>query len=242
MCTDNAAMIAAAGLYRLRTSGAERSCTAGSTELAVGGRLVSEGWVPLDVTSADPSPFVQFDRWFGEAASVMREREAVALATAGAGGAPSVRMVLLRHHDGHDFGWYTNYESAKGEDLLENPRAALLWYCEPLGRQIRIEGDVTRMSPAESDAYFATRARGSQLGATASAQSRPLHDRQELEDEVARLDATLAGHVVPRPAHWGGFRLTPVHFEFWQHRDDRLHDRVIYVPDGDAWRRLRYSP
>jgi pyridoxamine 5'-phosphate oxidase len=203
---------------------------------------VSDEWVALDVTTVDPSPFVQFDHWFDEAAPVMREREAVALATTGADGAPSVRMVLLRHHDGQDFGWYTNYESAKGDDVSSNPRAALLWYCEPLGRQIRIEGDVTKMSAAESDAYFASRARGSQLGATASAQSRPLHSRQELEDEVARLDATLAGHDVPRPPQWGGFRLTPVHFEFWQHRDDRLHDRIIYVRNGEVWRRLRYSP
>jgi pyridoxamine 5'-phosphate oxidase len=203
---------------------------------------VSERWVPLDVTDVDANPFAQFRRWFDEAAGLMLEREAVTLATATPDGAPSARKVLLRHHDETSFGWYTNYESRKGRELEANPRAAILWYCEPLGRQIRIEGDVEKMTSAESDAYFATRARGSQLGAHASHQSQPLASRAILEDRVKALDLEFQGHDVPRPDDWGGYRLTPRRFEFWQHRVDRLHDRVIYLPAGSSWRVERQSP
>ncbi|MGH3732239.1 MAG: pyridoxamine 5'-phosphate oxidase [Acidimicrobiales bacterium] len=201
-----------------------------------------ERWVPLDAHDVDPNPFIQFQRWFDEAEGEMAEREAVALATASREGAPSVRMVLLRWHDGATFGWYTNYESRKGDDLADNPRAALLWYCEPLGRQIRIEGPVETMSSAESDAYFASRARGSQIGARASYQSKPLLDRGELERRVKEITNEFEGLDVPRPHYWGGYRLTPTRFEFWQHRDSRLHDRVVYVPDGSSWRCERQSP
>jgi pyridoxamine 5'-phosphate oxidase len=172
----------------------------------------------------------------------MPEPEAVALATATPDGSPSVRMVLLRHHDDRSVGWYTNYESQKGDQLETNPRAAILWYCEALGRQVRIEGDVEKMTTAESDAYFATRARGSQLGAHASHQSQPLESRATLEARVEALAAEFEGRDVPRPNDWGGFRLTPERFEFWQHRDDRLHDRVLYLMDGSSWRRERLSP
>jgi pyridoxamine 5'-phosphate oxidase len=203
---------------------------------------VSDAWVPLDVDDVDANPFIQFERWFAQAKDVMLEPEAVALATATPDGSPSLRMVLLRHHDDRSFGWYTNYESRKGGQLAANPHAAILWYCEPLGRQIRVEGDVEKMTSAESDAYFATRARGSQLGAHASHQSQPLVSRASLEERVEALAATFEGSDVPRPDFWGGFRLTPRRFEFWQHRDDRLHDRVAYVPDGTSWRRERLSP
>jgi pyridoxamine 5'-phosphate oxidase len=203
---------------------------------------VSERWVPLDVANVDANPFEQFQRWFAEARGEMLEPEAVALATATTNGVPSVRMVLLRHHDHESFGWYTNYESRKGEELVANPEAALLWYCEPLGRQIRIEGSVEKMSSRESDAYFATRARGSQLGARASRQSQPLVDRETLERAVEEMGARYDGVEVPRPDFWGGFRLTPRRFEFWQHRDDRLHDRIVYVLDDNVWRRERQSP
>ncbi|HEV3268062.1 MAG TPA: pyridoxamine 5'-phosphate oxidase [Acidimicrobiales bacterium] len=203
---------------------------------------MSDRWVPLDVEDVDANPFTQFQRWFDDAQGVMVEREAVALATATSDGVPSVRMVLLRHHDGRSFGWYTNYESRKGGQLDGNPRAALLWYCEPLGRQIRIEGGVEKMTSAESDAYFATRARGSQLGAHASFQSQPLESRAALEARVEALGVQFEGREVPRPENWGGYRLTPGRFEFWQHRDDRLHDRVLYRQDESSWHRERLSP
>ena len=203
---------------------------------------MSERWIPLETKDVDASPFEQFERWFAEASGLMEDREAVALATSSPEGAPSVRMVLMRHHDGHSFGWYTNYDSRKGRDLAANPRAALLWYCEPLGRQIRIEGHVEKMSDAESDAYFATRHRGSQLGAHASHQSQPLASREELDEKVEEFAALYEGRDVPRPRFWGGYRLTPNRFEFWQHRESRLHDRIVYVPDGSSWRRERQAP
>jgi pyridoxamine 5'-phosphate oxidase len=203
---------------------------------------VSERWIPLDVTDVDPNPFAQFQLWFAEALGEMAEREAIALVTATPDGLPSARMVLLRHHDDTSFGWYTNYDSRKGHELAENPHAALLWYCEPLGRQIRIEGPVKKMTAAESDAYFAGRPRGSQLGAHASHQSQPLASRAELEERVVEFDRRYEGNGVPRPENWGGYRLTPNRFEFWQHRDDRLHDRVVYLPEGLSWRRERLSP
>lgn len=203
---------------------------------------MSEHWTPLDVADVDANPFRQFERWFAEAEGLMPERDAVALATASFDASPSVRMVLLRHHDGTTFGWYTNYESRKADQLEESPRAAILWYCEPLGRQIRIEGLVQKASPASSDAYFASRSRGSQLGAHASHQSRRLDSRATLEESVANFDVEFRGRDVPRPDYWGGYLLTPDRFEFWQHRDDRLHDRVIYLLEGATWRVERQSP
>ncbi|MGC1419234.1 MAG: pyridoxamine 5'-phosphate oxidase [Acidimicrobiales bacterium] len=199
-------------------------------------------WVPLGVEDCDPNPFVQFQDWYDQALGLMPDRAAIALATSTLSGRPSARMVLLRHVDDHGFGWYTNYESHKGEELAVNPHAALLWYNEPQGRQIRIEGPVARMDEAQSDAYFGSRARGHQLGAHASRQSRPLASRRELEDRVCEVEVEFAGRDVPRPDRWGGYCLTPVMFEFWQHREDRLHDRVVYSPDGDGWTRERRSP
>jgi pyridoxamine 5'-phosphate oxidase len=203
---------------------------------------VSERWVAFELDDLDANPFVQFDRWFSDSKGVMAEREAIVLATASSEGVPSARMVLLRHHDGTSFGWYTNYDSRKGEELAANPTAALLWYCEALGRQIRIEGTVTRASAEESDGYFASRARGSQLGAYASHQSAPLESRAELEEAVRDVDRRFEGVNVPRPPHWGGYRLAANRFEFWQHRDDRLHDRALYLLDGSSWLRERLSP
>ena len=203
---------------------------------------MSDRWLPLHVADCDPDPFAQFRKWFDEAQPEMNEREAVALVTATPDGHPSARMVLLRHVGGDSFGWFTNYESRKGCDLQANPHAALLWYCEPLGRQIRIEGTVAKMSGAQSDAYFNARARGHQIGAHASHQSAPLASRQEIEDHVRELEAQFEGIDVPRPAYWGGYLLSPTFFEFWQHREDRLHDRVFYTPEGMAWRRERHAP
>jgi len=203
---------------------------------------VSERWVPLDVADTDADPFAQFRRWFDEARDEMREREAVALITATSDARPSARMVLLRYVGPDGFGWFSNYDSRKGRETQENPHASLLWYCEPLGRQIRIEGDVRHMDAAASDEYFASRPRGHQIGAHASSQSSVLASRALLEERVARLEADFDGREVPRPSNWGGFVLAPTYFEFWQHRRDRLHDRLVYRPAGAAWQRERLSP
>jgi pyridoxamine 5'-phosphate oxidase len=203
---------------------------------------MSERWIPFDIADAEVNPFDQFDRWFNEAEPLMHEREAIALVTSTSDGYPSARMVLLRHHDATSFGWYTNYESRKGEEIAANPHVALLWYCEPLGRQIRIEGDAVKMSDAESDAYFNARPRGHQIGAHASNQSRAISSRSELETRVEEVAKAAEGQDVARPSHWGGYRLTPRYFEFWQHRQDRLHDRVIYRLEGGKWERERQAP
>jgi pyridoxamine 5'-phosphate oxidase len=203
---------------------------------------VSERWVPLDLEATLEDPFAQFRRWFDEATGEMLDRDTVALVTVSADARPSARMVLMRHVSDTSFGWYSNYSSRKGRDLDENPHAALLWYCEPLGRQVRIEGAVRHMTPAASDAYFATRPRGSQLGAHASAQSSPLSSREELEERLALVSQRFEGREVPRPENWGGFELVPDYFEFWQHRQDRLHDRIAYRPADGTWRRERLAP
>ncbi len=204
---------------------------------------MSERWVPFDVTDAATSPFVQFARWYEEGRELLREPDAVVVATADEQGSPHARYVLLRVRTDVGYGFFTNYESRKGRDLLVNPRAALLWYCEPLGRQVRLEGSVAPMTDAESDAYFHSRPRGHQIGAHASAQSREIASRDDLERRVAELTEEFGDAEIPRPPHWGGYLLTPQLFEFWQHRQDRLHDRVIYEPTPDgSWRRVRWAP
>jgi pyridoxamine 5'-phosphate oxidase len=203
---------------------------------------VNARWVPFDVARAHENPFVQFDLWFEQARDEVREPEAIALITANAQGAPSARMVLLRHRSARSFGFFTNYESRKGTELAENPQASLLWYVEALGRQVRIEGIVSKLDESTSDAYFASRPRGHQIGAHASHQSHLLRSRGELEDRVAALTESFEGSDVPRPAYWGGYELIPERFEFWQHREDRLHDRVVYLREGAQWRRTRLSP
>jgi pyridoxamine 5'-phosphate oxidase len=203
----------------------------------------NERWVPLDPSSLPADPFAAFEAWFAEASESMREPEAICIATADATGQPRARMVLLRGRDERGFCFFTNYESRKGRDLAENPRAALLWYAEPLGRQVRIEGDVEQLSAEESDAYFAGRPRGHQLGAHVSSQSEPIEDRHALESKVDEVEGRFEGVEVPRPAHWGGYRLVPRHFEFWQHRTDRLHDRVVFAPGPDGgWTTVRLQP
>jgi pyridoxamine 5'-phosphate oxidase len=203
---------------------------------------VSDLWVPLEITDCDPNPFVQFQQWFVEAKGEMLERDAISVATSTRDGKPSTRMVLLRHVDERSVGWFTNYDSRKGHDLEENPFAAILWYCEPRGRQVRMEGPVEKMTASESDDYFATRARGSQLGAHASAQSSVIASREELEQRVNELDAEYFGRDIPRPDNWGGYRLTPNRFEFWQHRESRLHDRIVYLSTPNGWTLERQAP
>jgi pyridoxamine 5'-phosphate oxidase len=199
---------------------------------------------PLREEDVDPSPFAQFTRWFEEAANEgVRAPEAAAVATAAGDGAPSVRMVLVKQADEAGFVFFSNYESRKGGELAANPRAALLFYWDLLGRQVRIEGPVQRTSPEESAAYVRSRARGSQLSALASPQSRPIESREALERLVAELAALQEGSELPLPDAWGGYRLTPEVFEFWQHREDRLHDRLRYTKDRDGrWRLERLAP
>src|SRR3954467_7417389 len=188
-------------------------------------------------------PLDQVRAWFAEARSAEnRPAEAMALATAGADGAPSVRMVLLKGADERGFVFFTGYGSRQGGELEANPRAALLFHWDALGRQVRVEGHVERVAADESDAYFATRPRGAQLAATASRQGRVLANRAQLDEAVAELERELAGHDVPRPEHWGGYRVRPDSYEFWQHRDDRLHDRLRYRRDGEAWLLERLAP
>ena len=165
-------------------------------------------------------------------------REAMAVATATAEGAPSVRMVLLKAADERGLVFFTHYTSRKGRELESNPQVALLFHWDPLGRQVRVEGRVERVSPEESDAYFATRPAGARAGARASRQSEVLSDRAELERRVAELGAA----ELARPESWGGFRVIPEAWEFWQHRDDRLHDRFRYTRSGGAWLIERLYP
>jgi pyridoxamine 5'-phosphate oxidase len=199
---------------------------------------------PLREEDADADALRQFAAWFRDAGSAgMRLPEAAALATASANGAPSVRMVLVKSFDQRGFVFYSNYHSRKGRELAENRSAALLFYWDPLGRQVRIEGPVEHAAAAESAAYARTRARGSQLSALASPQSRPIASRQALEQRVAELEERYRDGELPPPANWGGFRLDPQTVEFWQQRDDRLHDRLRYRRDpGGGWTIDRLAP
>jgi len=182
----------------------------------------------LTEDTLERDPVAQFAKWFDDArASVRPHPHAMALATAGPGGRVSARMVLMKDFDAAGFVFYTNYRSLKARELERNARASLLFYWGGLERQVRIEGRIARVSRRESDEYFATRPRGSQLGAWASPQSRTIPDRAALDELYAAAAARYAG-VVPRPPHWGGYRLAPEAIEFWQGRDDRLHDRILY--------------
>lgn len=198
---------------------------------------------PLRRNDLDPEPLRQFQAWYEAArgADVSRP-DALALATATPDGRPSVRFVLLKEADDRGFLFYSSYESRKGDELHANPRAALCFYWHELGRQVRIEGPVSRLARSESDRYFDSRPHGAQLSAIASRQSEVVAGRSELEAAVEALKARYGEGVLPRPEHWGGFLVAPELYEFWQHRDDRLHDRFRYRRDGEEWTIERLSP
>jgi pyridoxamine 5'-phosphate oxidase len=197
----------------------------------------------LKESDAASDPIEQFRRWYEDPAvkEGMFEPTAVALSTVSAG-RPKSRMVLLKGYDARGFVFYTNYRSAKGAEIARRPQAALLFYWPELGRQVRIEGRVAKVSAPESDAYFASRPRGSQIGAWASDQSSTIASREVLEARMRDLESRFAGGPVPRPSHWGGYRLTPGIFEFWQGRPNRLHDRLRYRRKGRGWVRERLAP
>jgi pyridoxamine 5'-phosphate oxidase len=205
---------------------------------------VSEAPQPLLEADVEPDPLRQFALWFEAATETgVPAPEAMAVATVAAGGTPSVRMVLMKQFDECGFVFFTNYESRKARELDANPRAALLFHWDPLGRQVRIEGPARRTSAEESSAYVRSRPRGSQLSALASPQSQVVENRQVLEARVAELTARHEGSEVPIPETWGGFRVLPESYEFWQHRNDRLHDRLRYTPGGTGgWAIERLAP
>jgi pyridoxamine 5'-phosphate oxidase len=198
---------------------------------------------PWREQDADPNPIGQFRLWFEDAvATGVRAPEAAAVATATPDGRPSVRMVLVKRFDHDGFVFYTNHESRKGRELAANPHAALMFYWDAVGRQVRIEGGVRRMTASESERYIRSRPKGSQVSALASPQSQVVESRAWLEQRVAELTAEYGDGDPPLPEAWGGFLIQPDAIEFWQHRDDRLHDRLLYTPDGDGWRIERLAP
>jgi pyridoxamine 5'-phosphate oxidase len=190
----------------------------------------------------DADPVVALRAWLDDAAEAVPQPDAMVVATASADGRPSARVVLLRGLDARGLVFFTNRESRKGRELAENPRAAAVLHWWALGRQVRVEGAVEEVERAESEAYWRTRPPASRVAAWVSRQSEPLASREELEALFAEAEERFADGDVPLPAFWGGFRIVPETFEFWTHRDDRLHDRIRYVRDGAGWRRERLAP
>jgi pyridoxamine 5'-phosphate oxidase len=190
----------------------------------------------------EPDPLALFGRWFSEALNSEEMAEAMTLATAARDGAPAARLVLLKGFDARGFVFYTNLESRKSIELNDNPKAALGFLWKSLRRQVRIEGTARPVAAAEADAYFASRPRDSQIGAWASDQSRELESREALEQRVDQVARRFGAGAVPRPPFWSGFRIVPLRIEFWQERPFRLHDRWLYIRDGETWRRQRLFP
>ena len=191
----------------------------------------------------DSDPIVQFGLWLKQARDYeLLDATAMILATATAEGHPSARVVLLKHFDRRGFCWYTDSRSRKGQQMKENPNAALLFHWRDFSRQIRIEGTAAQLSAEEAEAYFHSRPEGSRFSAASSHQSAEIESREALEAEVVRLRAEYPGGNVPRPQAWIGYRLDPHYFEFWQGQDNRLHDRIVYTPDEDGWTMTRISP
>jgi pyridoxamine 5'-phosphate oxidase len=191
----------------------------------------------------EQNPFFQFKKWLEDAMSVdLPEPHAMTISTVAASGKPSARIVLLRHFDEAGFTFYTNYASKKALDLNQNPYAALNFFWQQIERQVRIEGTIQKVSSLESDTYFASRPRESQIGAWASAQSQLITDRKELEDKVKFYTDKFEAKPIPRPEQWGGFRIVPDYFEFWQGRPSRLHDRISYTLQNKVWLMCRLNP
>jgi pyridoxamine 5'-phosphate oxidase len=199
---------------------------------------------PLDESEIDPDPFVQFERWYDDAVEHGQlQSDAMIVATSTPEGVPSVRMVLLRGVDHRGFCFFSNFDSRKGRELAANPTAAIAFHWPEVLRQVRATGAVERVTDEEADAYWYARPRPSRVSAWASAQSEVADNRQALEARVAEVEARFDGVDVPRPANWGGYRVVPTEIEFWQHRDDRLHDRVRYAEaGGHGWRVERLQP
>ncbi len=196
----------------------------------------------MDERDLDPDPMVAFRAWFREAEDAVPRADAMTLATATADGRPSARVVLLRALDERGFVFFTNRESRKGIELLENPHAALVFHWWELGRQVRIEGVVEEVDSAGSESYWDTRPRESRIAAWTSPQSRPIRERAELDRLYAEADARFGEADIPLPPFWGGYRVVPEKLEFWTHRENRLHDRIRYERTGASWRRERLAP
>jgi pyridoxamine 5'-phosphate oxidase len=196
----------------------------------------------MEVGDLDPNPIVQFKAWLDEAQAASSSAGAMTLATSTVDGRPAARIVLLRGVDEHGFVFFTNRDSRKGGELAENPRAALVFHWWELGRQVRVEGHVTEVDSADSEAYWRSRPRASRIAAWASPQSQPIADRQELDGLYETAEARLGAGEIPLPPFWGGYRVIPKVVEFWLHQDDRLHDRVRYTRSHAGWRRERLAP
>jgi pyridoxamine 5'-phosphate oxidase len=198
---------------------------------------------PLDEHMLDPDPIVQFGRWFAEAQNAgIDDVNAMTLSTVAADGAPRARVVLLKGFGPDGFEFFTNRQSAKGREMAHEPRVSLSFFWQPLARQVRIGGTVEQLSAEQSDAYFATRPRESQIGAWASPQSEVVAGREEIEARLRHIQQRFGHGPVPRPPHWGGYRVLAASMEFWQGRPDRLHDRVVYTRSGAEWQRVRLAP